>query len=564
MSDAVHSKKPGGPANLSPKLESWRKNTLQPTLDKSPERQKEFTTVSSYPIRRLYTEDDLQGWDPARDLGFPGEPPYTRGIHSTMHRGRLWTMRQFAGFGTAEDTNQRFRYLLSQGQTGLSTAFDLPTLMGYDSDHALSEGEVGKCGVAISSLADMEVLFDQIPLADVTTSMTINSPAAVIWAMYLAVAEKQGADWKKISGTLQNDILKEYIAQKEYIYPPDPSMRLVIDTFEFGMKHTPKFNVISISGYHIREAGSTAIQELAFTLRDGMEYVEWAMRRGLPVDEFVPQLSFFFNAHNDFFEEIAKYRAARRIWHKAMTERYKSVNPRSWAMRFHTQTAGCSLTAQQPMNNVVRTAIQALAGVLGGTQSLHTNSLDEAWALPTEHAATIALRTQQIIAHETGVTNTVDPLGGSYFVETLTNEVEAGAWDYIRRIDAMGGMVAAIEKSYPQREIAEASYRYQMAVDKKEKIIVGVNDYVTPEKPLDTLQIDETVAHRQAERLTKLRAERSTAEVERRLAALRKASEGAENLMPFLYDAVKSYATLGEICEAMRTVFGPYEEVAIT
>ena len=436
--------------------------------------------------------------------------------------------------------------------------------MGYDSDHALSEGEVGKCGVAISSLADMEVLFDQIPLADVTTSMTINSPAAVIWAMYLAVAEKQGADWKKISGTLQNDILKEYIAQKEYIYPPEPSMRLVIDTFEFGMKHTPKFNVISISGYHIREAGSTAIQELAFTLRDGMEYVEWAIRRGLPVDEFAPQLSFFFNAHNDFFEEIAKYRAARRIWCKAMTERYKSVNPRSWALRFHTQTAGCSLTAQQPMNNVVRTAIQALAGVLGGTQSLHTNSLDEAWALPTEFAATIALRTQQIIAHETGVTNTVDPLGGSYFVEALTNEVENGAWDYIRRIDAMGGMVKAIEKSYPQREIAEASYRYQMAVDKKEKVIVGVNDFVTPEKPLDILQIDEAVAQRQTERLHKLRAERRTAEVERRLTALRKASKGTENLMPFIFDAVKAYATLGEICEAMRTVFGPYEEVAIT
>ncbi len=564
MSDSTIPKKPGNSAAASSQRNAWTKNTLEPTLAKSPERQKEFTTVSSYPIRRLYTEEDLAGLDPARDLGVPGEPPYTRGIHATMHRGRLWTMRQFAGFGTAEDTNQRFRYLLSQGQTGLSTAFDLPTLMGYDSDHALSEGEVGKCGVAISSLADMEVLFDRIPLADVTTSMTINSPAAVIWAMYLAVAEKQGADWKKISGTLQNDILKEYIAQKEYIYPPEPSMRLVIDTFEFAMKHTPKFNVISISGYHIREAGSTAIQELAFTLRDGMEYVEWAMRRGLPVDEFAPQLSFFFNAHNDFFEEIAKYRAARRIWHKAMTERYKSTNPRSWALRFHTQTAGCSLTAQQPMNNVVRTAIQALAGVLGGTQSLHTNSLDEAWALPTEFAATIALRTQQIIAHETGVTNTVDPLGGSYFVETLTNEVENGAWDYIRRIDAMGGMVAAIEKSYPQREIAEASYRYQMAVDKKEKIIVGVNDYVTPEKPLDVLQIDETVGHRQAERLTKLRTDRSNSEVERRLTALRKASEGAENLMPFIYDAVKAYATLGEICEAMRTVFGPYEEVAIT
>jgi len=555
---AENSRKP------SPREQSWEQNTLQPTLKKSPERQKEFTTVSSYPIRRLYTEADLVGWDPARDLSYPGEPPYTRGIHATMYRGRLWTMRQFAGFGAAEDTNQRFRYLLAHGQTGLSTAFDLPTLMGYDSDHALAEGEVGKCGVAISSLADMEVLFDQIPLAEVTTSMTINSPAAVIWAMYLAVAEKQGANWKEISGTLQNDILKEYIAQKEYIYPPEPSMRLVIDTFEFGVKHTPKFNVISISGYHIREAGSTAIQELAFTLRDGMEYVEWGMRRGMKVDEFVPQLSFFFNAHNDFFEEIAKYRAARRIWYKAMTERYKSQNPRCWALRFHTQTAGCSLTAQQPMNNVVRTAIQALAGVLGGTQSLHTNSLDEAWALPTEFAATIALRTQQIIAHETGVTNTVDPFGGSFFVETLTNEVEKGAGDYIRRIDAMGGMVAAIEKSYPQREIAEASYRYQMAVDKKEKIIVGVNDYVTKEKPLEILQIDETVGHRQAARLRKLRSERSGARVERRLYALRKAAEGSENLMPFIYDAVKAYATLGEICESLRTVFGPYEEVAVT
>jgi methylmalonyl-CoA mutase, N-terminal domain len=552
------------PRKPSAAEQAWEKDTLNPTLAKVPERQKEYTTTSSYPIRRLYTDADLNGWDPARDVGFPGEPPYTRGIHPTMYRTRLWTMRQFAGFGTAEDTNQRFRYLLEHGQTGLSTAFDLPTLMGYDSDHPLSEGEVGKCGVAISSLADMEVLFDQIPLADVTTSMTINSPAAVIWAMYLAVAEKQGADWKKISGTLQNDILKEYIAQKEYIYPPEPSMRLVIDTFEFGMKHTPKFNVISISGYHIREAGSTAIQELAFTLRDGMEYVEWAIRRGLPVDEFAPQLSFFFNAHNDFFEEIAKYRAARRIWHQAMTERYKAKNQRSWALRFHTQTAGCSLTAQQPMNNVVRTAIQALAGVLGGTQSLHTNSLDEAWALPTEFAATVALRTQQIIAHETGVTNTVDPLGGSYFVEALTNEVEHAAWEYIRRIDAMGGMVAAIEKSYPQREIAEASYRYQMAVDKKEKIIVGVNEYVTPEKPIDLLQIDETVARRQAARLAKLRAERSGVEVERRLQALRKAAEGHDNLMPYIYDAVKAYATLGEICEAMRAVFGAYEEVAIT
>jgi methylmalonyl-CoA mutase N-terminal domain/subunit len=532
---------------------AWEENTLRPTLEKSPERQKEFTTISGHPIRRLYTPADLPNWDPDRDLGLPGEPPYTRGIHSTMHRGRLWTMRQFAGFGTAEDTNERFRYLLAQGQTGLSTAFDLPTLMGYDSDHPLSEGEVGKCGVAISSLADMEVLFDKIPLANVTTSMTINSPAAVIWAMYLAVAEKQGADWKKISGTLQNDILKEYIAQKEYIYPPEPSMRLVIDTFEFAAKNTPKFNPISVSGYHIREAGSTAIQELAFTLRDGMEYVEYGMRRGLDVDQFVPQLSFFFNAHNDFFEEIAKYRAARRIWHKAMIERYGSKNPRAWALRFHTQTAGCSLSAQQPYNNVVRTALQAMAAVLGGTQSLHTNSLDEAWALPTEFAATIALRTQQIIAHETGVTNTVDPLGGSYFVEALTNEVERGAWDYIEKIDAMGGMVPAIERSYPQREIAEASYRYQRELD-----------YISEEKHLDILQIDESVAHRQAARLAKLRAERSQSEVDRRLDALRRAAEGTENLMPHLLDAVKSYATVGEICDALRAVFGTYEEVAIT
>lgn len=552
------------PREPSPKELDWERNILEPTLAKSPERAYRFTTTSGHPIRRLYTEADLPNWDSERDLGMPGVPPYTRGIHPAMYRTRFWTMRQFAGFGAAEDTNARFRYLLSQGQTGLSTAFDLPTLMGYDSDHPLSEGEVGKCGVAISSLADMEVLFDKIPLRSVTTSMTINSPAAVIWAMYLAVAEKQGADWKKISGTLQNDILKEYIAQKEYIYPPEPSMRLVIDTFEFGVKNTPKFNTISISGYHIREAGSTAIQELAFTLRDGLEYVEWGMRRGLEVDQFVPQLSFFFNAHNDFFEEISKYRAARRIWHKAMVERYKSTSPRSWALRFHTQTAGCSLTAQQPYNNVVRTALQALAAVMGGTQSLHTNSLDEAWALPTEFAATIALRTQQIIAHETGVTNTVDPLGGSYFVEALTNEVERGAWDYIGKIDAMGGMVPAIERGYPQREIAEASYRYQMAVDKKEKIIVGVNDFISEEKPLEVLQIDETVARRQAERLGKLRAERSQAEVDRRLGALRTAAKGSDNLMPFIFDAVKSYATLGEICDAMRDVFGTYEEVAIT
>jgi methylmalonyl-CoA mutase, N-terminal domain len=556
---APDAKRKPSPAELK-----WEEKTLRPTLEKSPERPAEFTTVSSYPIRRLYTPADLPDWNPERDLGYPGEPPYTRGIHSTMYRGRLWTMRQFAGFGAAEDTNRRFRYLLSQGQTGLSVAFDLPTLMGYDSDHALSEGEVGKCGVAISSLADMEILFDKIPLADVTTSMTINSPASVIWAMYLAVAEKQGADWKKISGTLQNDILKEYIAQKEYIYPPEPSMRLVIDTFEFGTKHTPRFNPISVSGYHIREAGSTAIQELAFTLRDGIEYVEWGLRRGLDVDEFVPRLSFFFNAHNDFFEEIAKYRAARRIWYKTMRERFGAKSPRSWALRFHTQTAGCSLTAQQPYNNVVRTALQALAAVLGGTQSLHTNSLDEAWALPTEFAATVALRTQQIIAHESGVTNTADPLGGSYFVETLTDEIERGAWDYIQKIDAIGGMVPAIERGYPQREIGEASYRYQMAVDRKEKIIVGVNDYVADEKPLETLLIDESTAEGQTKRLRKLRAERSNDDVARRLAALRNAAAGTENTMPYIYEAVKAYATLGEICDTMRDVFGIYEEVAIT
>ena len=542
----------------------WEETTLASTLKKSPERAADFTTVSSYPIRRLYTAADLPDWNPETELGLPGEPPYTRGIHPTMYRGKLWTMRQFAGFGTAEDTNARFRYLLGQGQTGLSVAFDLPTLMGYDADHPLSEGEVGKCGVAISSLADMEVLFDQIPLADVTTSMTINSPAAVIWAMYLAVAEKQGADWQRISGTLQNDILKEYIAQKEYIYPPEPSMRLVVDTLEFGAKHTPKFNAISISGYHIREAGSSAIQELAFTLRDGIEYVDWAIRRGMQVDDFAPRLSFFFNAHSDFFEEIAKYRAARRIWYKTMTERYGAKNPRSWALRFHTQTAGCSLTAQQPYNNVVRTALQALAAVLGGTNSLHTNSLDEAWALPTEFAATLALRTQQIIAHESGVTNTADPLGGSYFVETLTNEIERGGWDYIHKIDALGGMVNAIERGYPQREIAEASYNYQMAVDRKEKIIVGVNDYVAQEKGIELLQIDETITQRQSEKLKKLRAERSNDEVTRNLDALRKAAAGSANLMPFIYDAVKSYATLGEMCDAMRDVFGIYQEVAIT
>ena len=529
------------------------------------EPQKEFTTVSGVPVARLYTPADIASLDYERDLGDPGRPPYTRGIHSTMYRGRLWTMRQFSGFGTPEDTNKRFHYLLSQGQTGLSVAFDLPTLMGYDSDHPLSEGEVGKCGVAISSLADMEGLFQGIPLAEVTTSMTINSPAAIIWAMYLAVAEKQGADWKKISGTIQNDILKEYIAQKEYIFPPEPSMRLVIDTFEFGTKATPRWNTISISGYHIREAGSTALQELAFTLRDGIEYVEWGMRRGLEVDEFAPRLSFFFNAHNDFFEEIAKYRAARRIWYKTMRERFHSRNERSWALRFHTQTAGCSLTAQQPYVNLVRTTLQALAAVMGGTQSLHTNSLDEAWALPTEFAATLALRTQQVIAYESGVSYTADPLGGSYFVEKFTNEMEKGCFEYFDKIDALGGMVAAIERAFPQREIADASYRYQMAVDQKRKIIVGVNQFVAQEEPpLPILQVDDSVARHQNERLRKLRAERSNDAVERHLARLARAAQGTENLMPHILDCVKAYATLGEICDALRQVFGTYEEVAIT
>jgi len=532
--------------------------------EKSPNPAREFTTISAHPIRELYTPSDLSNWDADKSLGPPGKPPYTRGIHPAMYRSRLWTMRQFAGFGSAQDTNRRFRYLLSQGQSGLSVAFDLPTLMGYDSDHSLAEGEVGKCGVAISSLADMEALFDQIPLGSVSTSMTINSPAAILWAMYLAVAEKQGVDGKNLAGTLQNDILKEYIAQKEYIFPPKPSMRLVIDTFEFATRHTPKFNPISISGYHIREAGSTAIQELAFTLRDGIEYVEWGVRRGLAVDEFAPMLSFFFNAHNDFFEEIAKYRAARRIWYKTMSERFGATVARSSALRFHAQTAGCSLTAQQPYNNVVRTAVQALAAVMGGTQSLHTNSLDEAWALPTEFAATLALRTQQVLAHETGVSNTVDPFGGSYFLETLTNEMEEAAWNYIRKIDEMGGMIPAIERGYPQREIADASYTYQQAVDRKTKIIVGVNEFKSEEKSIDVLRIDESVREQQSERLRKLRAERSNDKVARHLGALRNAARGPENLMPRIFSAVKAYATLGEICDALREVFGTHEEVSVT
>ncbi|MBI4467280.1 MAG: methylmalonyl-CoA mutase family protein [Acidobacteria bacterium] len=549
----------------TPAERNWEATTLKKALEQNPERQRTFTTISGVPVRRLYTPADLPGFDPARDLGLPGQPPYTRGIHATMYRGRLWTMRQFSGFGTPEDTNRRFHYLLSQGQSGLSVAFDLPTLMGYDSDHALAEGEVGKCGVAVSSLRDMEVLFDSIPLASVTTSMTINSPASVIWAMYLAVAEKQGVRLDQLSGTLQNDILKEYIAQKEYIYPPAPSMRLVIDTFEFGIRHTPRWNTISISGYHIREAGSTALQELAFTLRDAIEYVEWGRERGLKVDEFVPRLSFFFNAHNDFFEEVAKYRAARRIWYQVTGERFGATNERARRLRFHTQTAGCSLTAQQPYVNVVRTTIQALAAVLGGTQSLHTNSLDEAWALPTEFAATLALRTQQVIAHESGVTHTADPLGGSYFVERLTTEMERGCYEYFEKIDALGGMIPAIERGFPQREIAEAAYRYHQEVDRREKIVVGINDYVAAdEPPLEILRIDESVARRQAERLAALRRERDNRRVAQTLKDLEAAARGSENTMPRILECVRAYATLGEVCDALRSVFGTYEEVAIT
>ncbi|MCS6817897.1 MAG: methylmalonyl-CoA mutase family protein [Blastocatellia bacterium] len=549
-------------SHLEEALNRWEQQTLQPTLARLPERAAEFTTTSLRPIKRLYTPLDIQHLDFERDIGFPGEYPFTRGIHPTMYRGKLWTVRQFAGFGTAFDTNKRFKYLLEQGQTGLSVAFDLPTLMGLDSDHPLSEGEVGKCGVAISSLEDMEVLFEGIPLEEVTTSMTINAPAAVIFAMYLVVAEKQGADWKKISGTIQNDILKEYIAQKEWIYPPEPSMRLIVDTIAFCTQEVPRWHPISISGYHIREAGATALQELAFTLRNGIEYVEWCVRAGLDVDAFAPRLSFFFNCHNDFFEEIAKFRAARKVWARVMRERFGARDPRSWMCRFHTQTAGCSLTAQQPYNNIVRTTIQALAAVLGGTQSLHTNALDEALALPTEFAAMLAVRTQQIIAHESGVVNTVDPLGGSYFVEALTSEMERGCYEYFEKIDAMGGMIAAIERGFPQKEIQEAAYRYQQAVDRREKIIVGVNEYVLEKEPIEVpiLYIDESVAEIQRERLRRLRARRDNARVQRTLEALKEAARGTENTMPYILECVRAYATLGEICDALKEVFGEYQE----
>jgi methylmalonyl-CoA mutase N-terminal domain/subunit len=526
---------------------------------------KRFTTLSGTPVDQLYTPESLPDFDPERDLSAPGQFPYTRGIHPGMYRDRLWTMRQFSGFATPEETNERYRYLLAQGQTGLSVAFDLPTLMGYDADHPMSEGEVGKCGAPISSLADMETLFSGIPLDQVTVSMTINSPAAIIWAMYLVAAEKQGAHWSKISGTLQNDILKEYIAQKEYIFPPRPSMRLVTDTIEFATRHVPRFNPISISGYHIREAGSTALQELAFTLRDGFEYIDWAVERGLGVDEFAPRLSFFFNAHSDFFEEIAKYRAARKLWATILRDRYGAKDERSLKLRFHSQTAGCSLTWQQPLNNIVRTALQAMSAVLGGTQSLHTNSLDEAYALPSEHAATIALRTQQVIAYESGVTDESDPFGGSYFVERLTLDLDSGARDYIRRIDEMGGMIAAIERGFPQREIAEASYRYQREVEAGEKTIVGVNRFVTEERepPIEILRIPASTRDAQAAKLKDLRTARDNAKVERALNNLKRAAEGKENTMPGILEAVRAYATLGEICETLRAVFGTYDEKSI-
>jgi methylmalonyl-CoA mutase N-terminal domain/subunit len=543
----------------------WEETTLQKSLGRAPERAKKFMTTSSEEIERLYTPDDIAEMDYTRDLNDAGQYPYTRGVHQTMYRGRVWTMRMFAGFGTAEETNARFKYLLEHGETGLSTAFDLPTLYGYDTDAPQSEGEFGKCGVAISSLADMQILFDGIPVDQVTTSMTINSPAAIIWAMYIAAAEKRGISREKLGGTLQNDILKEYIAQKEFIFPPEPSMRLVTDTIEFGTRELPKWNTVSISGYHIREAGSTAAQELAFTLADGLEYVKWATARGMNVDDFAPRLSFFFNAHNDFFEELAKYRAARRIWAREMKETFGAKNPRSWLMRFHTQTAGVSLTAQQPMNNVARVALQALAATLGGTQSLHTNSLDEAWALPSEHAVQIALRTQQIIAEETGVTNTVDPFGGSYFLEALTNKLEAEAYDYFRRIENLGGMLPAIERGFQQREIAEAASRYQREIDSQERIIVGVNDYVTNETlKVPLLRVDEAGARRQLERLQRVRRERDGARVESNLKAIREAAKKPnENLMPHLLDAVNAYATLQEMMDVLRQVWGEYTEPAI-
>src|SRR5437773_2440572 len=543
--------------------ESATNDLSAPPLNEA-ERKASFQTVSLQEIERLYTPENLSNLDFERDITAPGQFPYTRGIHPTGYRGKLWTMRQFAGFGTPEDTNARYKALLAAGGMGLSVAFDLPTLMGRDPDHELSLGEVGKCGVNVTSLADMETLFDGIRLGDLMTSMTINSPAAMIFAMYLVVAERQGADWTTLSGTIQNDILKEFIAQKEYIFPPRPSMRIITDIFGFCAREVPRWNTISVSGYHIREAGATAAQELAFTLRDGVEYVQWGVDAGLDVDEFVPRMSFFFNAHSDFFEEIAKYRAARRIWAHVMRDRFGAKSDRSWKLRFHSQTAGVSPTAQQPYNNVVRTALQALAGVLGGTNSLHTNSLDEALALPTAEAATLALRTQQIIAHESGVANVVDPLGGSYFVEKLTKEMEDGALAYFDAVDKMGGMVDAIERGFPQQEIAESSYKFQQAFERKDKVIVGVNDFIQEdEPPIEILYIDETTAEKQLAKLETLRSKRDNDAVKRTLDGLRDAARTTENLMPRIIEAVRAYATVGEMCDALRDVWGEYEEVPI-
>jgi len=551
-------------AAMTAARQRWEAATAKAAA-KAPFWKQDFTTVSGMEVPHLVTPEQVADVDPLKTIGIPGEFPYTRGIHPTGYRGKLWTMRQFAGFGTAADTNQRFKYLLSQGQTGLSVAFHLPTLYGYDSDHPMSNGEVGKCGVTVDTLADMEVLFEGIPLGEVTTSMTINSTAPILFAMYLAVAEKQGVDiQRQVSGTLQNDILKEYIAQKEYIYPPRPSMRLITDQFAFAAREVPRWNTISISGYHIREAGSTALQELAFTLRDGMEYVQYGVDAGLDIDEFAPRLSFFFNSHNDFFEEVAKFRAARQIWATVMRDRYGAKNPRSWMLRFHTQTAGCSLTAQQPYNNVVRTTIQALAAVMGGTQSLHTNSLDETLALPTEENARIALRTQQIIAHESGVISAVDPLGGSYFVEEMTRRMVDGTFDYFRRIDDLGGMVEAIEAGFPQREIMDAAFAYQRAFEEKEKLIVGVNAYqLENEPPIDILYIGDDLADRQIAFMNSVKEQRDAGAVGRTLDALKKGAAGTENTMPLILDCVKAYCTVGEISDALRDVYGTYEEPAV-
>jgi methylmalonyl-CoA mutase, N-terminal domain len=533
---------------------------LAETLRETPERLPRFSTVSDLEIKDLYTPEDIKDTNYSTDIGFPGVSPFTRGVQPSMYRGKLWTMRMFSGLGGPEETNKRFHYLLSHGETGLSVAFHYPTLMGYDSDSPMSKGEIGKCGVAVDTLKDMEILFEGIPLDKVTTSMTINPPAAILLAMYIVVAEKQGVSKKEIGGTIQNDMLKEFIAQKTFMLPPKPSLRIIVDTIEYCTREVPRWNTISISGYHIREAGATAVQELAFTLADGMAYVEAAIERGLKVDDFAPRLSFFFDSHIDFFEEIAKFRAARRMWAKIMRERFMAKNPRSWMLRFHTQTAGCSLTAQQPYNNVVRTASEALAAVLGGTQSLHTNSLDETYAIPTEEAVTIALRTQQILAEETGVANTIDPLAGSYFLEALTSQMEEQAWEYIHRIDEMGGMVTAVERGYPQAEIADSAYKYQKQIDSGEKIMVGVNKYATDHPPITIWRMNPAVEERQLARLRQVRQIRDNQKVKELLNQIRIASTNGENLMPHIINAVKDYATIQEICDVWRDVFGRYTD----